>query len=993
MLDQSNFPQPTLKAGDALHGFKVMRVQAFTDLRVTAYEIEHDQTGAKVLHLHSFDRENLYAIGFRTPPADSTGLPHILEHSVLAGSEKYPLKDVFKELMRSTLQTFINAFTYPDKTIYPVASQIKADFYNLARVYTDLVLKPRLLKETFFQEGHHLELATPGDLSSPLIISGIVYNEMKGAYSSPDSLMFKVIQENLYPDSVYAFDAGGDPDVIPSLTYKQFQNFHRTYYSPTNARFFLYGDIPTADHLQFLAGELAGFDRVKVDSAIKSQPRLTKPRSVRSTYPVGKDESIDHKTMVNIAWMLTENCDYETALFLEIISGLLIGSAASPLRKALIDSGLGEDLTPTSGMEADLKQLMFCAGLRNTKSSDTKKIEKLILDTLRNIVADGFDSGLIEGILHQVEFHGKEIVRGSYPYGISLMGHIFQTWLYNGDPLIGLDFTKTIEDVRKRWAADQQIFQKMTKQWLVDNPHRLLAVMEPDPDFSAKKDKFFQKKMNKLKSSLTKEELTQIDTQAAKLKMFQSEADTPEAAAMLPKLKLEDIPRSIEIIPTQVGMLENVRTLKHDLFTNDIAYVDLAFDLGHIPEELQPYLPLLGKMTTGMGAAGFNYEEMAKRITLKMGGFGYDLSAGFTADAKASFQKMIFSFSALYRNLPAAINIITDVLGEGDLSTEARMRDLISERKNNLQSAILPSGHIFAKRAAGAALTVPAYRDEQWHGRTQLRFVQHKAGNFELAKNDLQEKLRQLKSLVFNKENMLINITADDQGLKLVQENILPLLQKLPANKVTKKQTQPQLVSVCAGIAVPTSVSYVASVLKAPAYTDTASAMLMLAAKELSNSYLYKHIRVQGGAYGGMSSFDPSLGLFSFISYRDPHITETLQIFKDAQTFFSQNEMAADDMGKAILSTIGMLDKPLDPAGRGYAAMMRIFAGASDEMRQNFRNNILAATPSQVKDTLKDYFSAAAKSKAVAVYSASEKLAEANLVLDEKLIIENLIEE
>ncbi|HJX35545.1 MAG TPA: insulinase family protein, partial [Dehalococcoidales bacterium] len=523
MPDQSNFPQPTLQLGSVLHGFKVLRVKTFTDLRVTAYEIEHDKTGAKVLHLHSFDRENLYAIGFRTPPADSTGLPHILEHSVLAGSEKYPLKDVFKELMRSTLQTFINAFTYPDKTIYPVASQTKADFYNLARVYTDLVLKPRLLKETFFQEGHHLELVTPGDLSSPLIISGIVYNEMKGAYSSPDSLMYKVIQENLYPDSVYAFDSGGDPDVIPTLTYEQFQNFHQTYYSPTNARFFLYGDIPTADHLQFLEEMLAGFDRVKVDSAIKSQPRLTKPRSISGTYPVGKDESLDNKTMVNIAWMLAENCDYDTALFLEITSGLLVGSAASPLRKALIDSGLGEDLTPVSGIEADLKQLMFCAGLRNAHSADVKKIEKLILDTLRKIIADGFDSELIEGILHQVEFHGKEIVRGSYPYGISLMGHIFQTWLYDGDPLIGLDFPETIENVRKLWAADPQIFQKLTQQWLVDNPHRLLAIMEPDPDFSAKKDKSFQDKMNKLKSSLTKEELTQIDAQAAKLKQFQSE--------------------------------------------------------------------------------------------------------------------------------------------------------------------------------------------------------------------------------------------------------------------------------------------------------------------------------------------------------------------------------------------------------------------------------------------------------------------------------------
>ena len=993
MPEQLTFPQPTLKAGDILYGFKVLRVQIFADLRVTAYEIEHDKTGAKVLHLHSFDRENLYAIGFRTPPADSTGLPHILEHSVLAGSEKYPLKDVFKELMRSTLQTFINAFTYPDKTIYPVASQIKADFYNLARVYTDLVLKPRLLKETLFQEGHHLELATPGDLGSPLIISGIVYNEMKGAYSSPDSLMYKVIQENLYPDSIYAFDSGGDPDVIPSLTYEQFKNFHRTYYSPTNARFFLYGDIPTADHLQFLEGELAGFDRVKVDSAITSQPRLTKPRSVRGTYPVGKDETLDHKTMVNIAWLLTENCDYETTLFLEIISGLLVGSPASPLRKALIDSGLGEDLTPTSGIESDLKQLLFCAGLRNVNGKDVKKIEKLIFETLRNIVADGFDSELVEGILHQVEFHGKEIVRGSYPYGISLMGHIFQTWLYDGDPLIGLDFPKTIEDVRRRWEADPQIFQKLTQQWLVDNPHRLLAIMEPDPDFSAKKDKSFQKKMNKLKSSLTKEELTQIDVQAAQLKEFQSQEDTPEAAAMLPKLKLEDIPRKVDIIPTQIGMLENVQTLTHDLFTNGIAYVDLVFDLGHVPEELQHYLPLLGKMTTGMGAAGFSYEEMSKRIALKMGGFGYDLSTGFTADAKASFQKMIFSLSSLYRNLPAAINIITDILSAGDLSAEARMRDLISERKNNLQSAVVPSGHIFAKRAAGAALSLPAYRDEQWNGRTQLRFVQQKAGNFETAKSDLQEKLHHLKSLVFNKENMLINITADDQGIKIVYENILQLLRKLPANKVVQEKKQPQLAPVYAGIAVPTSVSYVASVLKAPAYIDPSAAMLMLGSKELSNSYLYKHIRVQGGAYGGMSSFDPSLGLFSFISYRDPHIAETLQIFKDAQAFFSQNEMAEGDMEKAIISTIGALDKPLDPSGRGYAAMMRIVAGATDEMRQNFRDNVLAATPRQVKDTLKKYFSAATKSKAVAVYSASEKLTEANLVLNKKLILENLIEE
>jgi hypothetical protein len=992
MPGKLNFPHPTLSAGENLHGFKVLRVETIPAMRFTAYEIEHEKTGAKVLHLHSFDRENLYAIGFRTPPEDSTGLPHILEHSVLAGSAKYPLKDVFKELMRSTLQTFINAFTYPDKTIYPVASQIKADFYNLARVYTDLVLHPRLLKETFFQEGHHLEFVVPDDLTSDLTISGIVYNEMKGAYSSPDSLMYKAIQENLYPDSVYSYDSGGDPDVIPQLTYEQFKNFHRTYYSPSNTRFFIYGDIETPEHLIFLAEMLSGFEKVEVDSSIKSQPRLSAPRRVQSSYPVGKEESLEHKTMVNVAWMLAENKDYETALFLEIISGLLVGSAASPLRKALIDSGLGEDMTPVSGMESDLKQLMFCAGLRNTQSTDIQKIEKLIFDTLQKIVTEGFDRDLIEGILHQVEFHGKEIVRGSYPFGISLMGTVFQTWLYDGDPLINLDFPREIENIRKRWTVDPQIFQKMTKKWLLNNRHRLLAVMEPDPAFSEKKEKVFLDKMAGLKTGLSPDELQKINTQAQQLKIFQSEADSPEAEATIPKLKIEDIPKAVETIPSGNSMLADVKTLDHDIFTNGIAYVDLAFDIAHVSEELQPYLPLLGKIMSGMGAAGFTYEEMAKRIALTMGGFGYDLSTSFSVDASTSWQKMIFSFKALYRNLPEAINIVSDILCAGDLDQEARMRDLIAERKNNLQSAIIPSGHIFAKMAAGAALTLPAYRDEQWHGRTQLKFVQQTASNFDSSKQVLREKLEQLKSIIFNKENLIINITADDQGLKLANENILQLLNKLSSGAVVQKQAKPKLAPVYLGIAIPTQVSYVARVMKAPAYNDPASAMLMLAAKEMSNSYLYKHIRVQGGAYGGMSYFDPSLGLFSFLSYRDPHIVETLQIFKDAQTFFSRNEMAAADLEKAIISTIGMLDKPLDPSGRGYVAMIRIFSGATDEMRQKFRDDVLSATPKKIKETLKTYFGEAAKSKAVAVYSAQEKLNEANKRLDEKLVLENLFE-
>jgi presequence protease len=984
--------QPTLKAGDVVHGFIVRRVEVIETMRLAAYEMEHRKTGAKVLHLHAADRENLYVIGFRTPPSDSTGLPHILEHSVLAGSEKYPLRDVFKELMRSTMQTFINAFTYPDKTLYPAASQIKTDFYNLARVYTDLVLHPRLLRETFLQEGHHLEFAMPGDPESDLIISGIVYNEMKGAYSSPESLMYKDIQQNLYPDTVYARDSGGDPNVIPTLTYEQFRDFHRKYYSPTNARFFLYGDIPTAEHLAFLAQMLDGFERVEVDSSIASQPFFDGPRRVTGAYPIDPDEPGENKTHVNVAWLLAENRDFETALLLSILSGLLVGSAASPLRRALVDSGLGEDLSPVSGIESDLKQLMFCAGLRNAGSADIPAIEKLILDTLKKIVDEGFDPELIEGILHQVEFHGKEISRGSYPYGITLMGGVFQTWLYDGDPLIGLDFSRVIENIRRFLKDDPQIFQKVAQKWLLDNPHRLLAVMEPDPDFNQKNEARLRKKMADLKAGLSKEQLREIDEQAALLKAFQSADDSSAAQACLPKLKMEDLPRRVETIPTRRATAVPVPALAHDLFTNGIAYADLAFDTASVPEDLQMLLPLLGKIMSGMGAAGLTYDEMAKRIALQMGGFGYDLSCGRSADAGCVWQKMIFSFKALYRNVPNACRTVRDILCLGDLNDESRMRDLIAERKNNLLASVVPSGHVFAKRTAAAGLTLPAHRDEQWHGRTQLRFVQQQAENFDASKNLLREKLDRLRKILFTRKNLTVNLTADADGLRLLEEQIGVLLESLPAGRLDEKAAPPALSPVRSGIAVPAQVSYVASAMKAPAYNDPDSALLMLASRELSNTYLYQRIRVQGGAYGGMTSFDAMQGVFAFLSYRDPHIVETMDVFEAAKRFYSENEMNHDDLEKAVISALGALDKPLDPSGRGYAALLRNFSGVTDDMRQFFRDRLFAATPGQVRQALSAYFEAASPSGSVAVYSSQEKLEEANQLLEKKLKLEKLSE-
>lgn len=990
MTKKNNCPLPTMAAGDQLHGFKVLRVEQIEDIRVTAYEMEHENTGAKVLHLHCDDRENLYAIGFRTPPTDSTGVPHILEHSVLAGSEKFPLKDAFNELHKGTLQTFINAFTYPDKTIYPVASQVRNDFFNLARVYTDLVLRPRLLKESFYQEGHHLEFADPDNPESELTISGIVYNEMKGAYSSPDTLMFKAIQESLFPDNTYAHDSGGDPEAIPGLTYEQFKTFHHTYYSPSNARIFLYGDITTADHLQFLAEMLSGFGKTRVDSFIVSQKMREKPVYLRGAYPLGKEETATRKTTVNCAWMLAENTDIETALLLKIACSMLVGSSAGPLRKALIDSHLGEDLSPVTGLEADFKQMVFAVGLRGTDPDQAPLIEALIMETLQKIYENGFDRELVEGTIHQVEFHGKEILRTSLPYGIILMGGAYHTWLYDGDPLVGLNFPLAIRQVRNRWAENPTIFQEMIKSWLLDNRHRVLSILEPSSTLIEARETVFRQKMTDLKASLSPQELEKIRTDATDLHRFQTEPDTPEAAATLPRLKISELSREIDKIPTEKSLLHGLPVLRHDIFTNGIAYLDMAFDVSDVPEDLHLYLPILGKLTTNMGAAGLDYEAMAKRIALKAGGLSCHLAASNNADGNGHWQKMIFQVKALYRNVDEAVKILADIFTAGDLSQRDRMYDLIAERKNSLHASIVPAGHIFAGRTAAAALSLPAYRDEQWHGRTQLRFMNRIVGAGKDGHNDLSEKLDRLRKMVFRPERLTLNMTADQEGLAILSQATATLLEQLPvkgecgAPPAPYPAALPYLVPIHLGIAIPTEVSYVAKAFKAPGYADPMAASLLVAAKLLSNGYLYKHIRVQGGAYGGMCQYDPSSGLFAFLSYRDPHIVETLQVYCDAQAFMTSGRTTREELEKAIIGTIGALDRPMDPSTRGYVAMIRYFTGLDEEVRSNLRRKILAMGEDRLGDDMASFLEAATASSVVAVYGEENRLRQANTALAEK---------
>jgi presequence protease len=985
-------PKTMLSPGETKLGFLVKRIEQIPEIRVTAYELEHVVTGAKVLHLHCDDRENLYAIAFRTPPQDSSGLPHILEHAVLAGSKNYPVKDAFNELLRGTLQTFINAFTYPDKTIYPVASQVKVDFFNLARVYTDLVFWPRLLRETFLQEGHHLEWTADNDGQENLTISGIVYNEMKGAYSSPDNLMYKAIQENLFPGTIYRFDSGGNPADIPDLTYEQFKEFHQAYYSPSNARIFIYGNIPTEEHLLFLQEMLKDFSRIAIDSSIPTQERWLSPRAVQDIFPIGREDDPQGKASINMAWMLTENTDEETVILLQVISGALVDSAAGALRKALIDSGLGQDLSPVTGFERDYKQVVFAVGLRGTDAHKRDAIASLLLATLARVVREGVDKELIEGTLHQIEFHGREIIRQSYPYGIVLMNRVFHTWIYDGDPLHSLNFPRIIAMIRRKWLENPSLFEELIQKWLLDNPHRLLSVMEPSRTCMETWDDDFRKKMAALKESMTISEEERIRQEVRELKAFQTKPDPTTAVATLPRLKISDINRETENIPGELISLDGIKAMIHDLFTNGISYLDLAFDVAAIPEDLQPYLPFLGKLITQMGAAGMGYEAMSKRIALKTGGIRRSLNAGLIMNQDSSWQEMIFRLKTLDRNIPDGIGILSDLLCAGDLTDQRRMQDLLMEKKNRVHASIVPGGHLFARRLAASSLSLSAWRDEQWHGKTQLGYLKQMADELGHNREIFLEKIGRLKTEVFRKDRLTINLTASARGLTAMIDNLAPLVAGLPSGSNPERAELPRLATLDRGVVIPAQVSYVARALPAPSYGHSDTAALMVASRYLSNGYLYKQIRIQGGAYGGMSSYDPLVGVFAFLSYRDPHILRTLKVYDDAIAALSPQNISQEDLDKAIIGTIGVMDRPMDPSNKGYTAMIRHLSGLTDAYRQILRDEILSMTIKKLGERAASYLEKSRAASSVAVFSSEEQLQSVNATGEDKKLLMEFLE-
>lgn len=929
----------------AIPDFELLAERDIAELNTRARLYRHRKTGAQVLSLENDDENKVFGITFATPPTDSTGVPHIMEHAVLCGSRKYPVKEPFVELMKGSLQTFLNAMTYSDKTCYPVASQNVQDFYNLIDVYLDAVFYPNITPQTLQQEGWHYELDDP---DAPLTFKGVVFNEMKGAYSDPDNYLNRQVEHSLFPDNAYGVDSGGDPAVIPDLTYEQFKRFHETYYHPSNALIFFYGDDDPAERLRIIQSYLDDFDPIQVDAAIPLQAPFDAPRRLTFGYDAGEEGADGKKTMVTVNWALDEVTDVEATLALSILDYILIGTPASPLRKALIDSGLGEDLAGV-GLELDTRQSYFSTGLKGVSLADADKVESLILSTLSSLAQDGIEPEMIEAAVNTVEFQLRENNTGPYPRGLLLMLRALRPWLHGGDPLAALAFEAPLAAIKQKLADDPAFFEGLITRRFLQNPHRTTVILRPDPETKQRREAAERERLAAARAAMSDDALRRVIEETRQLKRAQETPDSPEALATIPALKLEDLDRENKIIPLDVSDSHGCQVLFHDLFTNGIVYLDLGFNLRTLPQEALPYVPLFGRALLEMGTETEDYVKLAQRIGRKTGGIQATSFASAVHNSDQAAAWSVLRGKATVEQAGELFDIVRDVLLTARLDDQARFRQLVLEEKASLESSLLYQGHLVVRSRLQSRLNEGDWVGEQFGGVSYLLFLRRLAERVDNDWPAVRDTLEDIRRRLINRQAMAANVTLDETNWLQVRPRLDALLAGLPG-------TEPQLHTwtwnsdaANEGLTIPAQVNYVGkgADLYTLGYYRHGSIIPII--NYLRTTWLWERVRVHGGAYGGFCAFDWRSGAFAFLSYRDPNLLETIDVYDQTGAFLRQLELGRDELVKSVIGAIAMLDAYQLPDAKGYTSFQRYLVGETDAMRQQLRDEVLATTPEHFK--------------------------------------------
>ncbi len=949
-----------LSAGSEASGFRVTAVSELPEYRSRALRCVHLETGCEVLHLANQDPENLFAFVFRTPPPDDTGVAHIIEHAVLCGSRRFPLKDPFVVLLQSSMNTFLNALTYPDKTAYPAASRLHKDFFNLLDVYGDAVFFPLLRREAFMQEGHHLEPADPGRPEGELARVGVVLNEMKGAFSSPEALLAQTSLRALFPDTPYGHISGGDPEQIPELTYQRFKEFHSRYYHPSNCRIFLYGDIPTAELLAFLQERfLSQFRHREVASELPEQPRWSRPRFVERRYPVAPEAPASGRSSVTLSWLTVPATEPLDLLAMEVATEALVGDVGSPLARALLESELGEDLSPVTGLTADVRQTVFSVGLRGTDPEKVEAVEKLVLGTLRRLAKEGIPPERLQAALHRVEFRNREIRRGGRPYSLRLLARAMRGWLHGADPLATLEFRPWMKRLRSLLEERPRLLEELLLAQLADNPHRATVLVRPEQGLERRRREEERSRLARLSAGLSAAGRRRLAEELEAMRRFQAQREPADGKSGVPTLSIGDLPRQVERIPSERRQEAGRPLLLHDLFTGGIIYLDLAFDTTGIEDPLSTLVPLFGLAVCGSGLPGQPYHQTASRLSLLTGGFGAGASAGSHAVSRRAGQRLLFRVKMLEENLEAALEIVFDLLLRADFGDLKRLEKLVLELRNDLKSSLVPAGNHYAALRAASRFSEAAQVEERWSGVTQLARIRDLAASMRRRPEETAEALRRLRSVLVSAERLTINLTCPAAAAERALAALRPGLRQLPATGAASQAVpgglwEPEAASVgdgyrAEGLAVPAEVGYVAAVMPAARFGTAEHAHETVLGRYLATGPLWERVRMKGGAYGAGASADGLEGLWTFSSYRDPNPAGTWRVFREALSEVARRGVEAGELQRTVIGTVGAEDRPLSPGEQGYVALNRELAGISDRERQRRREQTLATGPSDLK--------------------------------------------
>ncbi len=923
------------------HGFTLLQTSAVAEAAAQAMLFVHKKSGAKLLFLASEDDNKVFSISFRTPPADDTGIAHILEHSVLCGSRKYPLKEPFVELVKGSLNTFLNAMTFPDKTMYPVASRNEQDFRNLMDVYLDAVFFPNIYqnKQILQQEGWHYELAAP---DAPLVYKGVVYNEMKGVFSSPDAVMEQTVMGALFPQTPYRFESGGDPAAIPQLDQATFEAFHQTYYHPSNSYLYLYGNLAIDETLAYLdEAYLTKFDAITIDSAISLQPPLARTAEHTALYPVAPGESLAEKAMLSMNLVVGEATDAETYLAFQALNYLLLQTPAAPLKNALIDAGIGKEVS--GSFVKSLRQTVFSIEVTGSEAERKDLFIKTVYKTLQKLTREGLDKSLVEATLNLLEFKLREADFGSYPRGLMYGIQCMDSWLYDGDPLLHLQYEPTLADLRKKALAGN-FFEQLIEQRLLDNTHRAVITLVPDADLLPKREAALAKQLAEVKAAWDAATLERVVAQTAELLAAQAAPDTEAALAAIPLLKRSDIKPAADVLPCNVETGQGVQWVSHPLFTNQIAYVSLYFDGQAISEAELPYAFLLTDLLGKLATKRRSFQALANELDRSTGGVSFDLQAVSAQHSNAEYT-LRFSVAgrALLSKQAALFDLIGEIIAETRFDDFKRLKDVLLEEKTTWDNQLFALGQ---KVVVSRLLSYfsPVSRLNEKGVLEYYRFLARIGKLDDAGWGALGEKLSVVAKNIFCRRGLYVSLCSDPAALPGLRTTAETLLAQLPEAAPQYHIYQLPGAAVCnEAILTAGQVQYVAAGGNFKSAGYNYSGVWRVLDTIMRYDYLWSRIRVQGGAYGAYMQADRN-GNVVFGSYRDPNVQETLDTFAGIPAFLRSFAPSPRELTKFVIGTMSQLDRPLTPVMKADRAMSHLLRGVSPADLQTERDAVLSVT-------------------------------------------------